>query len=143
MKSSVFEGGVRTPSFIFSPLIKKTSRVTEDYIHITDWFPTLYNIAGGNSKEMKNLDGINQWSSISEGKKSERKSLLLNIDEIFQVEGAIVGNYKLVRGIEIKNVKLLIQYFYYFIVFKVINTSMDFMEKVHLSILQRYTTFLK
>lgn len=98
MKTSVFEGGVRVPAFIFSPLIKNKSRASDDYVHVTDWLPTIYKLAGGNISEIADIDGIDQWSTISKAEKTKRESLLINIDEVLGPQAAIIENYKLVRG---------------------------------------------
>lgn len=89
------------PSFVFSPLIKNRSRVSTDYFSITDWFPTLYKLAGGNLSAIQDLDGVDQWPAISDAEKSERDSIFLNIDEVLRPEAAIIGRYKLIRGKEI------------------------------------------
>lgn len=86
------------PAFVYSPLINAKSRVTEDYIHVTDWFPTLYKLAGGDLNKINNLDGMDQWSTISDAAKTKRDSIFLNIDEVFRRDSAIVGKYKLIRG---------------------------------------------
>ncbi|OQV17332.1 putative Arylsulfatase J [Hypsibius exemplaris] len=38
-KGSLFEGGVRVPGFIWSPLLKKRGRVTNQLFHVTDGCP--------------------------------------------------------------------------------------------------------
>lgn len=107
-KVTNFEGGVRVPAIVFSPLLQNRSRVSEKYIHITDWFPTLYKLAGGELKDIQNLklDGFDQWSTISNDSKSKRNSMFLNIDEVFKWEGAIMGKYKLIKGEEIDSTLL-------------------------------------
>ena len=49
-----------------------------DLIHITDWVPTLANLAGGLVKGP--LDGVDQWPTLSKGLPSARDEILLNID---------------------------------------------------------------
>ena len=100
IKATLFEGGIRPAAFVYSPLIKKPSRVSEEFMHVTDWFPTLLNLAGGNVAELEGIDGVDQWATINEDKKSKRESVFLNIDEVDGSEGAIFGNYKLLRCIK-------------------------------------------
>lgn len=93
----MFEGGVRVPACIFSPLIKRPSRIYNQLIHITDWLPTLYSAAHGNVNYLKDLDGVDQWNTIKRGTRSKRNSLLVNIDNKIDEESAIIGKYKLIK----------------------------------------------
>lgn len=45
-KASLWEGGVRTPAVIWSPLIEQPSRVSDELMHMSDWLPTLLAAAG-------------------------------------------------------------------------------------------------
>lgn len=99
LKFSLFEGAVRGAACVYSPLIRHSSRVSTQLFHIADWLPTLYSAAGGNLSDLKQLDGIDQWPAIKKEKTDERKSVLLNILENNNSEAAIMGYYKLVRGI--------------------------------------------
>ncbi|XP_011689848.1 PREDICTED: arylsulfatase B-like isoform X3 [Wasmannia auropunctata] len=96
LKLSLFEGGVRGAACVYSPLIDHSSRVSTHLFHIADWLPTLYSAAGGNSSDLKQLDGIDQWSAIKRVKSAERRSILLNIMQE-ENEAAIMERYKLVR----------------------------------------------
>ncbi|XP_015182415.1 PREDICTED: arylsulfatase B-like [Polistes dominula] len=98
LKFTTYEGGVRSASCIYSPLIKKPSTISNQLIHITDWLPTLYSAAGGNLNNLKNFDGIDQWNTIKKGRRSKRNSILLNIDNKIKDEAAIIGNYKLLKN---------------------------------------------
>jgi len=98
LKSSLYEGGVRSAACIYSPLIENSSRVSTQLFHITDWLPTLYSAAGGNSSDLYQLDGIDQWSTIKTQKASKRKSVVINIEDI-DYSAALMGRYKLVQGI--------------------------------------------
>ncbi|KAJ8680582.1 hypothetical protein QAD02_016369 [Eretmocerus hayati] len=98
IKDTMFEGGVRGAACVFSPLIERPARISNGLMHISDWYPTLYSIAGGDLRHIHNIDGLDQWSMITSGSESKRRDLLLNIDEARGMEGAISGNYKLIRG---------------------------------------------
>lgn len=83
---------------MFSPLISNPGRVCDEYIHITDWLPTLYKLAGGDLSKIGKIDGMDQWSTLN-GQKSKRDRMLINIDEIFGLQGAIMGKYKFIEGL--------------------------------------------
>lgn len=69
-------------------------------MHITDWLPTFYSAAGGNLEDLEdNLDGVDQWPTISSATETTRKAVLLNIDEVEMLSGALMGRYKLINGI--------------------------------------------
>ena len=46
VKDTLWEGGVRGSGFLWSPLIKKRSRLAHQMMNIQDWLPTLYSVAG-------------------------------------------------------------------------------------------------
>ena len=46
VKDTLWEGGVRGAAFLWSPLLKKSSRVANQMMNVQDWLPTLYSIAG-------------------------------------------------------------------------------------------------
>lgn len=99
IKDTLWEGGVRGVALVWSPLIKQPNRVSNELMHITDWLPTLYSTAGGNVSDLpENLDGKDQWDSISNNKKSARNDLLLNIDEVKKTAAFRAGRWKLSFG---------------------------------------------
>lgn len=95
IKASVWEGGVRVPAFIWSPLLEQSGRLSTQMMHITDWLPTLYAAAGGDPKKLGRLDGHNMWHALSKGWRSPRTEILLNIDPITGLAGLRYGKHKL------------------------------------------------
>uniref|UniRef100_A0A7M5V5R4 Sulfatase N-terminal domain-containing protein n=1 Tax=Clytia hemisphaerica TaxID=252671 RepID=A0A7M5V5R4_9CNID len=96
VKATLWEGGVRAAGFVHSNLLKKPGRTSMDLIHITDWVPTLVNLAGGSSKAP--FDGVDQWSCLSEGLPSAREEILLNIDNDRWMNKALrMGDWKIIQ----------------------------------------------
>ncbi|XP_066603651.1 arylsulfatase B-like [Prorops nasuta] len=104
MKLSLFDGGVRGTACVYSPLMKNPMQISNRLFHISDWLPTLYHAAGGDTKDLgEDIDGRNQWpvlSDYSENSETIRHSIILNIDERKNTSSAISGRYKLLRRAE-------------------------------------------
>ncbi|XP_048582679.1 arylsulfatase B [Nematostella vectensis] len=77
-KSSLFEGGVRVPAFVHGEMLQRKGGTVNDLFHVTDWYPTLVKLAGGEVEP--DIDGVDQWPTLSEGKPSKREEILHNID---------------------------------------------------------------
>ena len=87
-KRSLYEGGIRSASFIWHPAKLRPGR-SNAMIHVSDWLPTFHHLAslGGQLEpnrpiKTKPLDGINQWLAISEGIPSNRTEFIIDIDEL-------------------------------------------------------------
>lgn len=99
MKDTLFEGGVRSVACVWSPLLVQSGRVSRDLIHITDWLPTLFTAAGGDSSLLDlDVDGIDQWASLVYDLPSARSDILLNIDEKTRNAALRLSNWKLIVG---------------------------------------------
>nr|CAD7428982.1 unnamed protein product [Timema monikensis] len=98
MKESPWEGGVRGVAAVWSPLLSKTQRVSNQMMHMSDWLPTLYSAAGLDTSRLGKIDGIDMWKSLSEGTPSARTEIVHNIDEIEDYDTIRRGDWKYIRG---------------------------------------------
>merc|ERR1739838_511835 len=104
-KNSWFEGGVKTPAFIYSPLFDGSLTAGSDnecMFHVTDWFTTMLGFAGGNIDEL-DVDGVDQWDTLVNGGSScARDTILHNIELNYRgnVNTATYreGDYKIIIG---------------------------------------------
>uniref|UniRef100_A0A8D8LMK3 Arylsulfatase B n=1 Tax=Cacopsylla melanoneura TaxID=428564 RepID=A0A8D8LMK3_9HEMI len=81
MKATPWDGGMRGVAAIWSPWLKHTQKVSSELFHISDWLPTLCAAAGIEINDTS-LDGVNQWGTLTEGTKTQRSEILLNIDNL-------------------------------------------------------------
>ena len=63
-KRSLWEGGIHGIGFVHGQMIKKRGRISRELIHVSDWFPTLINLAGGSLDGTNRIDGLDQWNTI-------------------------------------------------------------------------------
>ncbi|XP_055385577.1 arylsulfatase B-like [Condylostylus longicornis] len=96
-KNSPFEGAIRVPAILYSPLLNQRSYVSKQLIHLTDWFPTLASAAGIKIVSSKKLDGIDLWDNLSNAKSPISRKILHNIDEIFGYSSYLEGDWKYVN----------------------------------------------
>ncbi|KAG8194369.1 hypothetical protein JTE90_010985 [Oedothorax gibbosus] len=98
-KFTYFEGGIRVPSFLWSPLLGlKEPRIANQLMHISDWLPTLYSAAGGHVSDLGDIDGISMWQALKYNTASPRTEVLHNIDQIASMYGLRKGDYKLIAS---------------------------------------------
>ncbi len=62
-KGDYFEGGIRMVGFVNSPLLRTTGVEYNGLVHVSDWFPSLLNLAGGDVADLA-LDGFDVWESM-------------------------------------------------------------------------------
>lgn len=89
---------MRTVAAIWSSRLREIARVSNQLVHVTDWLPTLYVAAGGDIKDLGDVDGVNQLEVLNAGRGHARDKILLNIDEITRTKAAIHGRFKLLQG---------------------------------------------
>ena len=100
-KASSWEGGVRVPGFIHSPLMKDSAgQVSKGLFHESDWYATMLALAGIEHADY--LDGVDQTDFLFNGKPSARDVVPIQYD---QSVGAVLGKgvirsgkWKLIKG---------------------------------------------
>ncbi|XP_072172237.1 arylsulfatase I-like [Diadema setosum] len=97
-KHTLWEGGVRGTAFVHSPLLASPRRFSDHMMHVCDWMPTVYRLAGGEPKNLTNLDGFDVWDSISLDVPSPRNEILHNIEPYYNYSAIRLGDYKLHYG---------------------------------------------
>ena len=78
-KGSLYEGGTRVAALANWPGHIQPG-VVDQMIHVVDMYPTLANLAGASTAKCKPLDGLDVWSTISEGKPSPRTEIIYNVE---------------------------------------------------------------
>ena len=79
-KATVFEGGVRGFSFVWSTKLRKSNYDNHAMMHITDWYPTIIEGIAGMTLDTTGLDGFNMWDTINDDTPSPRNEILLQLD---------------------------------------------------------------
>ncbi|KAM7356271.1 uncharacterized protein ACRADG_002076 [Cochliomyia hominivorax] len=108
-KNSPWEGGIRVPAAIWSPLIKNRNSIHQLPLYVGDWLPTLAAAAKIplNSRQL-NLDGLNQWTDLVNSKgdtllsPSKEREIVHFLDDIYQVKSFMKGQYKYIQGTTIQ-----------------------------------------
>ncbi|XP_024083759.1 arylsulfatase B-like [Cimex lectularius] len=99
-KSTPWEGALRSVACIWSPMIQKKQTVSNNLMHLVDWLPTLYTAAGGDTSDLKNIDGVSQWDYLKnvENSTEPRGEILQNIDDVYGYSALRDGPFKYVNG---------------------------------------------
>jgi arylsulfatase A-like enzyme len=92
-KSSVDEGGIRTPAIVRWPKRVPAGVKLDQPIAIIDLFPTVVAAANLTLAAEFKLDGVNQWPAISDGKTLPRPAFLVASADIALFD----GDWKLVE----------------------------------------------
>ncbi|XP_076664644.1 arylsulfatase I isoform X2 [Andrena cerasifolii] len=98
IKDSPWEGGTRGVAAIWSPLIKKQRRVSNQMMFVSDWLPTLLSAAGVDKRTFGNIDGFDLWPALVADKISSRSEIVINIDDLDNYAAIRRGDFKYVIG---------------------------------------------
>jgi len=78
---------------------KFSGSVTKELVHIVDWYPTILTLARYDTKLPDELDGVDQWLSLTAGWPGPRTDLVYNINDALRFTAAIrLGKWKLIWG---------------------------------------------
>ncbi|CAG2162866.1 unnamed protein product [Oppiella nova] len=107
VKATLWEGGIRVPAFIWSPLLNKTGYVSQALIHVSDVMPTILEAIGAHDLENRSQNkttktpiyGQSQWKTLSYDRPSPRSELVHNVDPIWNVSAIRSGDWKLIQGL--------------------------------------------
>ncbi|XP_065078329.1 arylsulfatase B-like isoform X2 [Ochlerotatus camptorhynchus] len=101
IKNVPWEAATRNIAAIWSPLLQERQRVSNQFIHISDWLPTLASAAGIDipfSKDHSEIDGLDQWEALSYDTGNPRRVVLNMIDEIYGYSSYMENGFKIVNG---------------------------------------------
>ncbi len=94
-KSSLYEGGIRSPALASWPGRIPPGTVVTEPLHIVDLYATFVKAAGGSLEQELPLDGRDVLPVLTDGKSSPHEDILLNA--ITANDGAIrMGDWKLI-----------------------------------------------
>jgi len=79
-KGMLYEGGTRVVALANWPDRITPGSVVDQPIHVVDMYPTLAGLAGAPPGKNKPLDGMDVWSTLSEGKRSPRTEVVYDIE---------------------------------------------------------------
>lgn len=79
-KASLYEGGSRVAALANWPGRIPPGSIVDQPLHVVDMYPTLARLAGATLGKNKPLDGMDVWSTLSEGKPSPREEIVYDLE---------------------------------------------------------------
>lgn len=95
-KNTNYEGGVRVPCVLKWPGKIQPGSSNNEMMHITDFYNTLINLAGGSMEQERKPDGLNMSDVILNGAKSPRDEIVFEVSGSVRLPSIRKGNYKLI-----------------------------------------------
>uniref|UniRef100_A0A182K373 Sulfatase N-terminal domain-containing protein n=1 Tax=Anopheles christyi TaxID=43041 RepID=A0A182K373_9DIPT len=103
-KESPWEGGVRGAALIWSSLLPRKGVVSNQWLHVSDWLPTLGHAARIRIPPNQSpIDGQNQWSTLMSSSSGGRTVVMNNAHKQFTYSSYIKRGWKYVNGTMFKN----------------------------------------
>ena len=97
-KATLWDGGMRAVGFIASPRLLRGGFEYRGLVHVSDWYPTLMALGGGDPSTRDYLDGHNLWAAVTGNTTSPTTELLHNIDVFGGLGEHGVGNAAIRMG---------------------------------------------
>ncbi|XP_013381199.1 arylsulfatase J-like [Lingula anatina] len=96
-KGGFYEGGIRTPGFVYGGLLRRKGVVAQGLMHLSDWAPTLLTIAGVDISD-ETFDGSDQTRVVLDGGASTRTDIIHYLAS--SSPGGVIrsGDWKLIIG---------------------------------------------
>ncbi|XP_064099097.1 arylsulfatase B-like [Macrobrachium nipponense] len=95
-KDSLWEGGMRGPAMVHSPYLRNAGSVTNQLLHVTDWYSTILNIAGSTTPR---VDGLNQWDALAGIASPPRSKMIYTVEDFFNITAGVrFDDYKMLIG---------------------------------------------
>lgn len=79
-KGSLYEGGTRVVALANWPGQIEAGSISDQPLHIIDWYPTLANLAGASPDPAKPLDGVNIWPALADGQVISRDAMGFDVE---------------------------------------------------------------
>ncbi|GAB0100711.1 hypothetical protein DMENIID0001_167940 [Sergentomyia squamirostris] len=95
-KYSPWEGGLRAPAAVWSPMMEVRHGVSNQLIHNSDWLPTFLAMTG--SRPVKKLYGFDIWPTLQKNLPSPRREIIHNIDPIDGYSSFYYNGWKYING---------------------------------------------
>ncbi|EIJ39584.1 arylsulfatase A family protein [Galbibacter orientalis DSM 19592] len=128
-KGSMYEGGIREPMLVKWPRVIKPESVTNEYLIIEDFFPTILEMAGIEKVEtIQQVDGKSFVPLIKKNKTSNNRSLFWHYPNRWGGNGPGIGTSSMIRKGDWKLI-----YFYKDQHFELYNIPNDIGEENNLS----------
>ncbi|CAG2175249.1 unnamed protein product, partial [Oppiella nova] len=99
-KTELFEGSIRVPAIIWSPLLRKSGYIYDNLIDVSDILPTVLEAIGDSNglNGQSNIYGVSHWHSLSTGEGQVRRQITHNIDPVWNMSAIRWHDWKLVRS---------------------------------------------
>lgn len=97
-KNTNYEGGVRVPCVWYWPGKIEAGSSSDALMHVTDLYPTLVSMAGGQVEQPLPIDGMDMSQVIFQGASSPRDEIIFEVSQSVRPPAIRKGGYKLIGG---------------------------------------------